>query len=109
MSTDYTVLIPTNEAFSEFYDTTIFESDEARIEILKSILKQHIIPNDKVFYNDADEGVSTQNMNGEDLYFYLEGTTMIIDANETYATHAVETDITTDNGVIHIVAGIITE
>lgn len=108
MSMDYTVLIPSNEAFNDFYADNLFESNEAKIEALNIILRQHIITNEMVLYNDAENGIGTQNMNGEDVYFYLEGVIMVIDVYETLATYATETDITTDNGVIHVVADIIT-
>ncbi|MFD2822749.1 fasciclin domain-containing protein [Lacinutrix iliipiscaria] len=107
MSMDYTVLVPTNDAFDDYYAEHEFESDEAKIEALNIILRQHIFQNEMIDYDDADEGISTQNMNGEDMSFYIEGVTMVIDRNETFATLALETDIEVDNGIIHIVRDVI--
>lgn len=107
MSMNYTVLVPTNDAFDEYYAEHEFESDEAKIEALNLILRQHIFQNEMITYDDADEGISTQNMNGEDMYFYVEGVTMVVDRNETFATLALETDIEVDNGIIHVVRDVI--
>ena len=108
MSNEFTLLMPSNNAFNEYYDTTIFESEEARNEALRTILKRHFIDNQVILFDDAIEGAHSENLNGDDLYFYTEGAFMVIDVSESFSTYATETDILTDNGVIHVVADIIT-
>ena len=97
----YTVFAPTDEAFGALPAETL----EALLqpqnrELLTTILTYHVVPG-KVMAADVSSGeVST--VQGEEITFMVGETSVMVNNAQILAT-----DITADNGVIHVIDSVI--
>ncbi|MBZ9651636.1 fasciclin domain-containing protein [Psychroflexus montanilacus] len=99
----YTVFAPTNAAFENLLGILGAENlDELDSETLATVLSYHVIPGNNVRSSDLSTGITAETFQGESLEFDLSDGAQIIDASGTNA-NIVETDVQTNNGVIHAV------
>lgn len=109
-SADFTVLAPTNAAFTQFLTDNNFTSlDDVPVSVLKEVLLNHVI-NGKVKSTDLvtlGKGYTSTNATGLSNNFisiYFDATNGVKFNNSAEVTSA---NITASNGVIHIVDKVI--
>lgn len=102
----FTVFAPTNEAFEKLPAGTVDTLLEAaNKQKLTDILTYHVVPAE-VMAADVKPG-KVKTVNGAEFTVAVEdGTVTITDAAGNTAT-VVQTDITADNGVIHVIDGVL--
>jgi uncharacterized surface protein with fasciclin (FAS1) repeats len=98
----FTVFAPTDEAFAKLPAGTVEEllkpENKAR---LTAILTYHVVPG-KVMAHDVVGLTSAKTVNGASLTIAVKGGGVMIDNAKV-----VKTDITTSNGVIHVIDSVI--
>lgn len=94
----YTVFAPTNDAFAKLPAGTLDDllKPENR-DKLRAILTYHVVPG-RVLAADVVKLDEATTVNGAKADFEVEGGTVMVDGAKVTAT-----DITADNGVIHVV------
>lgn len=106
----YTVFAPTNKAFAQLLSTLGVTKEQllADKDLLKKVLTYHVVPNAVVKKADIPFGKPIQTINGNALSINkgADGSANIIDARGNQA-NIVTTDVTTGNGVVHIIDGVI--
>jgi uncharacterized surface protein with fasciclin (FAS1) repeats len=98
----FTVFAPTNEAFAKLPAGTL---ESLTPEQLKSILTYHVIAGE-VMAKDVKAG-KVKTVNGEELTIAVNGDKVTITDAKGNTVNVVKTDITTDNGVIHVIDGVL--
>ena len=97
----FTVLAPTEEAFSAALDALGLTAEEllADTELLTAVLTYHVIPGEVLAETVVTlDGESVATVNGAEITITVAGdTVMVNDAN------VVATDIDASNGVIHVI------
>jgi len=100
----FTVFAPVNEAFAalgaEALDRLLEPGNQA---LLQKILTYHVIPGE-VRAADLSDGASVTTVEGTPVTIDLSGTAPMVNGAEIIAT-----DIETENGVIHLIDGVLTE
>jgi transforming growth factor-beta-induced protein len=100
----FTVFAPINEAFAALgtdkIDVLLAPENQA---LLQKILTYHVIADDVRAADLVDGGTATT-VEGTDLTFDLSGATPMVNGANIIAT-----DIETENGVIHLIDGVLTE
>lgn len=107
----FTVFAPDNAAFKKVDPQTLKDlQDPANKDQLKAVLSYHVVPGE---YSSADivklagEGKSLKTVQGEELTPEVDGKTVKIkDANGNTAT-VVTADVTTSNGIVHVIDGVL--
>jgi uncharacterized surface protein with fasciclin (FAS1) repeats len=91
---DYTIFVPTNEAFESI--GSVLES--ADLETLQAVLSYHIIPNNVIF-SPSLGNVTVQSLQGEDLTFTVlpDGSAWVNNARITFPNTILF------NGVAHVI------
>lgn len=107
----FTVFAPDNAAFGELDPATVADLKKpANKDQLSKILTYHVVPGTYTatdITKIANDGGTLKTVEGEDLTPELDGDTVKIkDANGDTAT-VVKADITTSNGVVHVVDGVL--
>jgi uncharacterized surface protein with fasciclin (FAS1) repeats len=98
----YTVFAPTDDAFAKLPAGTLEGLTPAQ---LKSILTYHVVAGE-VMAADVKSG-PVKTVNGEDITFTVSGDKVTITDAKGNTVNVVKTDITTDNGVIHVIDGVL--
>jgi uncharacterized surface protein with fasciclin (FAS1) repeats len=98
----YTVFAPTNAAFDALPAGTL---DSLSEEELASILTYHVVSGE-VMAADVTAGPVTT-VNGEDITIAIDGDMVTITDAKGNTVNVIKTDITTDNGVIHVIDGVL--
>jgi uncharacterized surface protein with fasciclin (FAS1) repeats len=98
----FTVFAPTNEAFAKLPAGTL---DSLTPEQLKSILTYHVISGE-VMAKDVKAG-KVKTVNGEEITIAVVGDKVTITDAKGNTVNVTKTDITTDNGVIHVIDGVL--
>jgi uncharacterized surface protein with fasciclin (FAS1) repeats len=98
----YTVFAPTDDAFAKLPAGTLEGLTPAE---LKSILTYHVVAGE-VMAADVKTG-PVKTVNGEDITFTVSGDKVTITDAKGNTVNVVKTDITTDNGVIHVIDGVL--
>jgi uncharacterized surface protein with fasciclin (FAS1) repeats len=98
----FTVFAPTNEAFAKLPAGTL---DSLTPEQLKSILTYHVIAGE-VMAKDVKAG-KVKTVNGEEITIAVVGDKVTITDAKGNTVNVTKTDITTDNGVIHVIDGVL--
>ncbi|MEX2467209.1 MAG: fasciclin domain-containing protein [Gemmatimonadota bacterium] len=100
----FTVFAPINEAFealgTDQLDVLLAPENQA---LLQKILTYHVIAGD-VRAADLADGASVATVEGTEVTFDLSGATPRVNGAEIIAT-----DVVTENGVIHLIDGVLTE
>ncbi|XP_070557587.1 stabilin-2-like isoform X3 [Ptychodera flava] len=88
----YTIFVPNNDAFIDL-------DDEERNHLVKTVMEYHIIPEEKFYSHDLQDGFHHQTLLGHNyqLTFSIHGNGVMIN-NQAYI---IEPDLTVDKGVIH--------
>lgn len=104
----YTVFAPTNEAFEALPAGTVDTLLEpANKDQLAAILTYHVVAG-KVLSSDLEDGQKVETVQGEELTVGIDdGTVTLTDANGSTVT-VTTADIEADNGVIHVIDGVVT-
>ena len=104
----FTVFAPTNEAFSELFDSLEgydsledFESEEERA-LLISILTYHVVSGTAALSTDLTDGQQITTVQGEDIGISIEGDVFVQDATGEEAV-VTQADIVVSNGVVHVI------
>jgi len=101
----FTVFAPINAAFEALGTTTIEALlDPANQAILQDVLTYHVIPS-KVMAADLTDGAMVATVEGGDVTIDLSDPTMPM----VNGAKIIATDIVTENGVIHLIDGVLTE
>jgi uncharacterized surface protein with fasciclin (FAS1) repeats len=98
----YTVFAPTNEAFAKLPAGTL---ESLTPEQLKSILTYHVIAGE-VMAKDVKAG-TVKTVNGEEITIAVNGDKVTITDAKGNTVNVTKTDIVTDNGVIHVIDGVL--
>ena len=98
----FTVFAPTDAAFAALPAGTL---DSLTPEQLASILTYHVVSGE-VMAADVTAGPVTT-VNGEDITIGIDGEKVTITDAKGNTVNVVKTDITTDNGVIHVIDGVL--
>ena len=104
----FTVFAPTNEAFTAFLTTNGFASlDDIPTDVLTQVLLNHVVSGTNTS-GDLSTGyissLSTSGVSGRNLSLFVDTTSGVeINGVATVST----ADVTADNGVVHIVNGVI--
>jgi len=100
----FTVFAPVEAAFealgTERLDVLL---DPANLALLQKVLTYHVVPGD-VRAADLSDGLSVATVEGSELAFGLSGATPRVNGAAIVAA-----DVVTENGVIHLVDGVLTE
>ena len=98
----FTLFAPTNAAFENLLNFLGLNSIQGvDPEILATILSYHVVTENNVRLGDLSTGLTADTFQGEVIEFNLSnGEFQVIDASNINA-NIVETDIQTDNGVVH--------
>ena len=98
----FTVFAPTNSAFAALDAYTLNALlDPANIAILQEVLTYHVIPGD-IRAADLMDGAMVATVEGRELTFDLSGMTPMVNGTDIIAT-----DIVVENGVIHLIDGVL--
>ena len=101
----FTVFAPINAAFEALgTDQLDVLLDPANIDILQKVLTYHVIPGE-VFAADLTDGAMVTTVEGSDVTIDLSDPTMPM----VNGANIIATDIVTENGVIHLIDGVLTE
>jgi uncharacterized surface protein with fasciclin (FAS1) repeats len=100
----FTVFAPVEAAF-EALGTDQLEVllDPANQELLQKVLTYHVVPGD-IRAADLTDGAMVTTVEGTDLTIDLSGETPMVNGANIIAT-----DVVTENGVIHLIDGVLTE
>jgi uncharacterized surface protein with fasciclin (FAS1) repeats len=98
----YTVFAPTNEAFAKLPAGTL---ESLTPEQLTSILTYHVIAGE-VMAKDVTPG-KVKTVNGEEITIAVNGDKVTITDAKGNTVNVTKTDIVTDNGVIHVIDGVL--
>lgn len=98
----YTVFAPTNEAFAKLPAGTL---EGLTDEQLKAVLTYHVVAGEVMAADVKPGKVAT--VNGEDITIAVNGDKVTITDAKGNTVNVVTTDITTDNGVIHVIDGVL--
>lgn len=99
----FTVFAPVNSAFEALPADVLQRLLEAgNVEILSKVLRYHVVPG-RVLAADLREGQEVTTVEGTTLRITLAGGARVNNARIT------TTDIETDNGVVHLIDGVLTE
>ena len=98
----FTVFAPTNEAFAKLPAGTL---ESLTPEQLKAILTYHVVAGE-VMAKDVKAGTVTT-VNGETFTIAVNGDKVTITDAKGNTVNVTKTDITTDNGVIHVIDGVL--
>jgi uncharacterized surface protein with fasciclin (FAS1) repeats len=98
----FTVFAPTNEAFAKLPAGTL---ESLTPEQLKSILTYHVIAGE-VMAKDVKAG-KVKTVNGEEITIAVNGDKVTITDAKGNTVNVTTTDIVTDNGVIHVIDGVL--
>ncbi|NNC91175.1 MAG: fasciclin domain-containing protein [Acidimicrobiia bacterium] len=93
----FTVFAPTNDAFAKIPEETLSEL-LADTEVISRILLYHVVPGEILAADLADlDSVTT--LQGSDIALSVEDGAVILNG----ASMVISTDVTVDNGVIHVI------
>ena len=98
----FTVFAPTNEAFAKLPAGTLASLTP---EQLKSILTYHVVAGE-VLAKDVKPG-KVKTVNGAEFTINVDGGKVTITDAKGNTVNVVKTDITGDNGVIHVIDGVL--
>ena len=98
----FTVFAPSNEAFAKLPAGTLASLTP---EQLKSILTYHVVAGE-VLAKDVKPG-KVKTVNGEELTVNVSGGKVTITDAKGNTVNVVKTDIVGDNGVIHVIDGVL--
>lgn len=98
----FTVFAPNNEAFAKLRAETMASLDA---EQLKAILTYHVVSGEIMGSGVTPGKVKT--VNGAEFTINVAGTDVTITDAQGNTVNIVKTDITTDNGVIHVIDGVL--
>ena len=98
----FTVFAPTDDAFAKLPAGTLEGLTPAE---LKSILTYHVVQGE-VMAADVTTG-PVKTVNGEDITITVSGDKVTITDAKGNTVNVVKTDIVTDNGVIHVIDGVL--
>jgi uncharacterized surface protein with fasciclin (FAS1) repeats len=98
----FTVFAPTDDAFAKLPAGTLEGLTPAE---LKSILTYHVVAGE-VMAADVTSG-PVKTVNGEDITITVSGDKVTITDAKGNTVNVVKTDIVTDNGVIHVIDGVL--
>jgi uncharacterized surface protein with fasciclin (FAS1) repeats len=98
----YTVFAPTNEAFEALPAGTL---EGLTPEQLGEILTYHVIEGEVMAADVVPGAVTT--VNGEDITIAVDGSAVTITDAMGNTVNVTATDIVTDNGVIHVIDGVL--
>ncbi|MBY0535780.1 MAG: fasciclin domain-containing protein [Chitinophagaceae bacterium] len=101
-----TVFAPTNDAFIAAGYPTIASINAEDPNKLKNILLYHVI-GARVYSSDLTEGAQPVTLQGGKVTITLSGGAKVKGATNTSATVIASTDITTTNGVVHVINGVL--
>jgi len=100
----FTIFAPVNDAFAALgTDKLDVLLDPANLALLQKILTYHVIAGD-IRAADLSDGATVTTVEGSDLTFDLSGATPKVNG-----ANVVATDIVVENGVIHLIDGVLTE
>lgn len=100
----FTVFAPINEAFAALGTSLDALLDPANQAILQDVLTYHVIPSE-VFAADLADGAMVATVEGNTVTIDLSDPTM----PKVNGANIIATDIVTENGVIHLIDGVLTE
>ena len=107
-TTSYTVLAPTNDAFTNLlerldgFDSLDDFNTEQLQDLLATILKYHVVAGSAVTSGDLAEGQTITTLQGETLTVSLAGGASFMDAAGESA-NVTTADVATTNGVVHLI------
>lgn len=98
----YTVFAPTNEAFAKLPNGTVENllKPENRSTLIE-ILTYHVVPG-KVLAKDVVKLNKAKTVQGDSIVINVIGNTVLVDN-----ANVIKTDLTTSNGVIHVIDSVI--
>lgn len=100
----FTIFAPSNSAFAALGpDKLDVLLDPANIALLQKILTYHVVPGD-IRALDLTDGATVATVEGSDLEIDLSGATPKVNGASIVAT-----DIVVENGVIHLIDGVLTD
>jgi uncharacterized surface protein with fasciclin (FAS1) repeats len=100
----FTVFAPVEAAFEALgTDKLDVLLDPANQELLQKVLTYHVVPGD-IRAADLTDGATVTTVEGSDLTIDLSGETPMVNGANIIAT-----DVVAENGVIHLVDGVLTE
>ena len=100
----FTVFAPINEAFEALgTDKLDVLLDPANLALLQKVLTYHVIPGD-IRAADLTDGAMVTTVEGTDVTIDLSGAMPMVNGANIIAT-----DIVVENGVIHLIDGVLTE
>ncbi len=104
-TTDFTVLAPTNAAFTELLTQLGAASlNDIPVDLLTQILTYHVIPNAKVFSTDLVDGSTPTTLNGANVTVNLNGGVFFESLNQSeVANPATDANLLATNGVVHVI------
>ena len=98
----YTVFAPANEAFENIQDATLGSlTEEDNDPLLRSILRNHVVEGE-ILSSDVTDTTSILTLQGET--YTLERTNGTLEVN---GLEVLQSDVQADNGVIHILDGVL--
>ncbi len=98
----FTVFAPTNDAFAALLtELGLASLDDVSDSVLTETLLNHVLSGE-VLAGDLSEGLVAQSLFGDDLTFSLDPSATVTDENSRTSNITV-TDITTRNGVVHVI------
>ena len=97
----FTVFAPTNAAFEKIPEEKLNSLlEEENKQKLQSILTYHVVPG-KIMAVDLENGEAIETLNGENIEISLENGAQVNNVD------IIQTDIMTDNGVIHVIDAVL--
>ena len=104
----YTVFAPTNEAFEALPAGTVDELlKPENKDQLAAILTYHVVEGE-VMAADLSDGQEITTVQGGTLTVGIDGDTVTLTDENGATVNVVDTDIDADNGVIHVIDGVVT-
>lgn len=97
----FTVFAPVNSAFADLGQETVDRLlEDGNQALLQKVLGYHVVPG-RILAADLEDGQTVTTLEGSDLTIGLTGGATVNDVN------IVDTDITADNGVVHLIDGVL--
>ncbi|MFK8102933.1 MAG: fasciclin domain-containing protein [Saprospiraceae bacterium] len=105
----YTVFAPDNTAFANWLtanNTTLADVDVAT---LANRIKYHVIPGANVRQADITNGLEAATLTGNNITLVIDGASYSVNVFGNNSANITETDIQSQNGVIHIIDSVLEE